>query len=93
MTITKRRGKAIELIETRRGCACCEREPRYDVILYDVRVPGTFGQLWFNMRGYIGQLPTPDGCAVDIGEKPISAWRAEAAKLNREFAALDRVTA
>jgi hypothetical protein len=90
MAIRKRKGPAIELIETRRGCACCEREPRYDVILYDTRIPGDRGQLWFNMRGYIGQLPTPEGGTISIGEKPITAWRREAAKLNREFAALDR---
>jgi hypothetical protein len=90
MTITKRKGKALELVETRRGCACCETTPRYDVIFYDVRIPGDRGQLWFNMRGYVGELPTPEGGSVSIGEKSISAWQKEAARLNREFAASDR---
>ena len=90
MAIRKRTGKAIELIETRRGCACCETTPRFDVILYDVRVPGDRGQLYFNMTGYVGQLPTPDGAGVSIGERPITAWKAEAAKINREFAAQER---
>ena len=82
MTIKKRTGRAIELIETRRGCEMCETTPRYDVIFYDVRR----GQLWFNMTGYVGELPTPEGGSVSIGERSISAWKAEAAKLNREFA-------
>jgi hypothetical protein len=42
------------------------------------------------MTGYKGELPTPEGGTVDIGERPISAWRAEAAKLNREFARADK---
>ena len=69
MTIKKRRGPAIELVETRRGQHICETTPRYDVMLHGVRVQGTWSQLWFNMRGYVGVLPTPDGKGVDIGEK------------------------
>jgi hypothetical protein len=70
----------VELIETRRGCAMLEKTPRYDVVLNGQRV----GQLTFNMRGYIGYLPLPSGGAVDIGERPISAFRKEVARINRE---------
>jgi hypothetical protein len=44
-------------------------------------------QLYFNMKGYVGYLPTPDGAKLDIGEKSISVFRREVAALNREFAA------
>jgi hypothetical protein len=70
----------VELIETRRGCAMLEKTPRYDVVLNGQRV----GQLTFNMRGYIGYLPLHTGQKVDIGERPISAFRKEVARINRE---------
>lgn len=59
-----------------------ETTPRYDVVLHGQVV----GQLYFNMRGYCGVLPTPSGASLDIGEKSISAYRREVASLNREFA-------
>jgi hypothetical protein len=78
--------KTIELIQTRRGCACCETTDRYDVILNGV----LFDQLWFNTRGYVGYLPHPDGWKLSIGEKSISAYKKEVASLNREWAAKKR---
>lgn len=74
--------KAIELIETTRGREMCETTPRYNVLLHGVVV----GQLWYNMRGFVGYLPTPDGMKLDIGEKGISAFRREVVRLNKEFA-------
>ncbi len=73
---------AIELIETRQGCDMCEDTPRYDVMLHGKKVD----QLYFNMRGYVGNLPTPEGRTLYIPESGIKRFRREAAKLNREFA-------
>lgn len=73
--------KAIKLVETRRGCAIMEREPRYDVLLNGQ----LFDQLYFNLTGYVGYLPTPEGRKLTIGEKAISVYRKEVARLNKEF--------
>jgi hypothetical protein len=73
---------AIELVENLRARAICETTPRFDVMLHGQKVD----QLYYNMRGYVGYLPTPDGGRLDIGEKSISAFRREVAVLNREFA-------
>jgi len=72
----------IKLVKTTRNCQMLERTPRYDVILNDK----TVGQLYFNMRGYVGTLPLPDGSQLDIGECSITEYRKEVAKLNRERA-------
>ena len=74
---------AIELVENRRDCAICEVTPRFDVMLNGQK----FNQLYHNIRGYVGYLPTPDGGRLDIGEKSICVFRREVAALNREFAA------
>jgi hypothetical protein len=60
--------------------ACCERTDRYAVILNGARA----GEVFFNMRGFIGYLPTPSGAKLDIGERPIGAFRRAVAQLNRE---------
>lgn len=73
--------KAVELVENKKDRAICETHSRFDVLLYGARV----SQLYFNMRGYCGVLPTPTGGRVSIGERSISAYRAEVSKLNREF--------
>ena len=74
---------ALRLVETRSGCATAETTPRYDVFLYGKLVE----RLWFNMRGYVGYLPTPDGNIFCPGECAITAYRREIATLNREYAA------
>lgn len=80
--------KAIRLVETRRGCAPFEKEPRYDVLFNGV----LFDQLYFNTRGYVGYLPAPrpDGTAVklNLGERGIGSFKKRAAELNKEWAAL-----
>jgi hypothetical protein len=73
--------KMLELIETRQGCAILENESRYHVMLHGQKV----SELHFNMRGYVGALPTPEGRSLDIGEVSISKWKREAAALNRQF--------
>ena len=80
---------AIELIETRLGCEMLESTPRYNVMLKGVKVD----QLFYNMRGYVGNLPTPDGSSLYVPESGIARFRREVAKLNREFAAADNVMA
>ena len=57
-----------------------------------------FGELYFNMTGYTGSdLPCP-GSKPDspmpchIGEKSIAAYRKAVARLNREWAEIDRRT-
>jgi hypothetical protein len=59
-----------------------ERLPRYDVCVNGIPK----GELYFNMRGYVGYLPTVQGAMLDIGEKGISAFRREVSLLNREAA-------
>jgi hypothetical protein len=81
--------KAIQLVETRSGCAMCEREPRYDVIFRGVKI----GQLYFNLRGYVGVLPCPsydrEYNNLHIGEVSITKYKQEVAKLNKEWARCD----
>jgi len=57
-----------------------ETKMRYDVLLNGNRV----GELCYNMRGYIGYLPLPDGRRLDIGERPLSVFRQEIARINRD---------
>jgi hypothetical protein len=66
-----------------------ESTPRYNVMLKGVKVD----QLFYNMRGYVGNLPTPDGSSLYVPESGIARFRREVAKLNREFAAADNVMA
>lgn len=57
-----------------------EREPRFDVLVNGEPQ----GELYFNMTGYVGYLPTVQGSKMDIGERAISAFRKEVAALNRD---------
>jgi len=60
-----------------------ERQPRYAVLVNGE----VFGELYYNMSGYVGYLPTVQGGKMDIGEKGISAFRREVSVLNKEAAA------
>lgn len=71
----------IKLVKTTRNCAMLEKTPRYDVFLNGV----LYGQLYFNLKGYVGYLPTPEGRCLSIGESSISAYKKTIAQLNREF--------
>ena len=86
--------KAIELIETREGCAMFEATPRY-IVMFRGR---KFSELYFNLTGYTGgDLPAP-GSKPDspmpcyLGEKSIAAYRKAIARLNREWAEIDKRT-
>jgi hypothetical protein len=73
----------LKLVKTRRGCAMMETTDRYDVVLNGAIV----GQLFHNIIGYVGTLPLPEGGNLSIGERSITEYKREVAKLNREFKA------
>ena len=73
---------AIELIETRQGCEICETTKRFNVMLNGVKVE----QLWWNMKGYVGNLPLPDGSSLYMPEGSLASFKREISILNREFA-------
>lgn len=79
--------KRITIEERPNRRAMCETKMRYAVMLDGKE----FSELYFNMHGYCGYLPSPkaDGSfgRLDIGERPISAFRKEVTALNRELAA------
>lgn len=57
-----------------------ERKPRYEVQVNGARV----GELYYNMTGFRGALMDVQGRTVDIGERGISAWKSQAAWINRD---------
>lgn len=59
-----------------------ERYPRYDIMLNGKPA----GELYRNMTGYVGTLPSISGARMDIGERGIAAFRKEIAILNKEAA-------
>lgn len=69
-------------LEERAGRHILERTPRYDILVNGE----SKGELYFNMTGYVGYLPTVHGHKMDIGERGISAFRKEVVQLNREAA-------
>jgi hypothetical protein len=74
---------AIVLIETRQGCEMLETTKRFNVMLNGVKVE----QLWWNMRGYVGNLPLPSGLRLYMPEGSLASFKREIVRLNREFAA------
>jgi hypothetical protein len=69
-------------LEERKSRHILERQPRYAVLVNGAPQ----GELYYNMRGYVGYLPTVQGGKMDIGEKGISAFRREVSVLNKEAA-------
>lgn len=74
------RPHVITLKEAPHKRSICESHMRYDVLVNGVLAE----TLNFNMRGYQGYLPLPDGGKLDIGEKAISAYKKEISTLNKE---------
>lgn len=64
--------------------AICETDMRYEVFLNGI----LFDQIYFNMTGYCGYLPLPDGTKLCLPESGISNYRREVAWINREAKAL-----
>jgi hypothetical protein len=78
----------VTLKEAPKKRSICETHMRYDV-LANGQLTDTLN---FNMRGYQGYLPLPDGGKLDIGEKAISAYKKEISIINKEAkAAFDRI--
>ena len=73
--------KAITLVRTRDGCAILESQDRYNVLLHGQSI----GQLYFNMRGYSGCLPLPNGRKLAVDDQSISSINREVAQINRDF--------
>jgi hypothetical protein len=69
-------------LEERKSPHVLEPHPRYAVLVNGEER----GELYYNMRGYQGYLPTVQGSRMDIGERGISAFRKEIRILNREAA-------
>jgi hypothetical protein len=76
---TRRPAFKISLSE-KPGRHILERQPRYAVLVNGAPQ----GELYYNMRGYQGYLPTVHGASMDIGERGITAFRKEVTHLNRE---------
>ena len=72
---------AIKIIEAPHRRAICETRMRYIVMLNGKE----YGEIYFNMTGYCGYLPLPDGSRMSVGECGISQIKREAAAINREF--------
>lgn len=81
-TRTSGAGRAISLVEAPQRKAILEKNMPYDVHLHGKY----WGHLYFNLTGYCGYLPTATGGALDIGERPIIAYRRHIRDLNREWA-------
>jgi hypothetical protein len=80
---------AIELIETRQGCEMMETTKRFNVMLNGVKVE----QLWWNMKGYVGNLPLPDGSSLYMPEGSLASFKRAISRLNREFAGAEKAKA
>jgi hypothetical protein len=67
----------------------CQEHPFYNVMLN-----GKFYfQIYYNLRGYCGYLPTPRGGRFDPGEVSLARFRKEAKILEREAKELAKETA
>lgn len=79
----------IEIVEAPNRMSMAETKMRYEV-----RLNGAFfDELYFNTRGYVGTLPTPQGSRLSLPEGSITSFRREAAKLNGQFAAALKLSA
>jgi hypothetical protein len=70
----------VKLREAPKKRAMCETRMRYEILLNGE----VYGDLYFNLTGYRGVLPLPGDRRLDIGEQPISAFRAEISRINKE---------
>lgn len=55
-------------------------------MVYAIMLDGKeFSDLYWNMRGYVGYIPTADGGRLNIGECSLSTYRKEIAAVNRQM--------
>jgi hypothetical protein len=66
-----------------------ETTPRYNVTLHGVKVE----QLWWNLKGYVGNLPLPDGSSLYMPEGSLASFKRAISRLNREFAGAEKAKA
>ena len=66
-----------------------ETTKRFNVMLNGVKVE----QLWWNMKGYVGNLPLPDGSCLYMPEGSLVSFKREISRLNREFGAAAKTPA
>ena len=71
----------VTLVEEPRRMAMCETTMRYGVYLDGKRLD----ELYWNMSGYRGGIPCPDGYMLDPGEVSLAKFEAEVKKINREW--------
>ncbi len=86
-TMTRKRDASehvVKIKEAPHRLSICETTMRYEVFLNGV----LFEQIYFNMTGYVGYLPLPDGTKLCLPECGISNYRKEAALINRQAKSL-----
>jgi len=66
-----------------------ETTRRFNVMLNGVKVE----QLWWNMKGYVGNLPLPDGSSLYMPEGSLASFKRAISRLNREFAGAEKAKA
>ena len=74
--------KTVQLVENFKSRAILETKPRYDITINGV----VCGELYFNMKGYVGYLPQASGIVLDCGEGGITRFKRELTRINRGFA-------
>ena len=73
--------KTVSLVENLKGRGILETHTRYNILVNGV----VCGELYFNMTGYTGYLPTASGIVLNCGEGAISRFKKELPRINREF--------
>jgi hypothetical protein len=73
--------KRVTIEERPRRMAMLETKMVYAVMLDGKE----FSELYWNMRGYVGYIPTVGGGRLNIGERSLSNYRREVAEANREM--------
>lgn len=77
----------VSLREAPHRMAIAEPSMRYDVLLNG----NVVGELYFNIHGYVGTLPLPNGKQLALPESSIGRFQREIRHINRE-AKFERVT-
>ena len=78
---------AFKITLRERRKAILQTKPDFDILLNGEK----FGTLTYNMTGYIGSLPLPEGGKLVMGEISLTAYRREIAYLHREAKKVEAV--
>ena len=61
-----------------------KREPMETKDRYDIHLNGEYwGELYYNIDGYVGRLPLANGGVLDCGEQSLSQFRKDITYLNK----------